>query len=332
MAQVKIGQASIGEGGKVSGGQPGDQTGKETNIKDWYAKGSNGRGWDEVIRHVDPNVGKQAADVMTKLINSNLVGYDQGDRNTLFNSLKKFNWDVNQYISSGTKSETDCSAFCYTCYCCVVPELRKSGYCPNTAGIWDLIHQYAGDKFKRYTEPNMLSTSNYCQVGDIINRRTINRDGHALMVVSTNGTVPTSAAPVAGSDTITTDGYSSNVASSYSNFTMPSYGPNTVYKLSSTGKYRDNVLNNSGDRKSEFEALRNKMTSEAPQLGRTIIQTSELYDANILKGPQESKTDRGWLTSRFQSSSSTETKKETEETKKADTGSAAAKTETTKRA
>lgn len=45
-------------------------------------------------------------------------------------------------------------------------------------------------------------------------------------------------------------------------------------------------------RKDAFETLRNKMTEDAPNMGREIIHTTELYDSNILKSGQESKKER----------------------------------------
>lgn len=69
-------------------------------------------------------------------------------------------------------------------------------------------------------------------------------------------------------------------------------GSNTVLQLSSAGKSKENVLKVSDDRKSEFESLRTSMTNNAPQMGRDILLTSELYDSNILKGSQESKKER----------------------------------------
>ena len=327
MANVQIGQASIGETGGARGNQPGNQPGhKEVNVKAWYSKN-----WMEVIRHADPNVGAMAATVMVKLINSNLVGYDQGDRNTLFNALKKNDWNVDKYIASREATETDCSAFCYTCYCCVVPGLRKSGYCPDTAGIWDMIHKYGGDAFQRYTDTKMLTTSDYYQVGDIINRRRkAEGGGHAMMVVSTNGTVPTTAAPNNSDFVISNDGLSGDTYSYSAGPVGVNYGAsNEVYKLSTaTRPYDNNILKPSDDRKGEFEALRTQMTNNAPNMGRKIYHTSELYNSNILKGDQESKTDRTWVNSLSSSSKS----KESKESVPVATGTAEKekKTETTK--
>lgn len=57
------------------------------------------------------------------------------------------------------------------------------------------------------------------------------------------------------------------------------------------GEVKKDKQNSDNDRKNEFEALRNKMTSDAPDMGRDIINSSELYDSNILKNGQESKME-----------------------------------------
>ena len=103
--------------------------------------------------------------------------------------------------------------------------------------------------------------------------------------------------PVSVNDTDYTFGdYTSTVVSkktnrSSTNNQKTNYkGTNNVYKLS--GFAKGNVLSQTGDRKDEFKALRNSMVNNAPDMGRDILMTSELYDSNILKGDQESKKER----------------------------------------
>ena len=126
MAKVQIAQASIDEYGNTRGGQPGDQrisVGKkgETNISDWYKRSG---GWDELIRCKDESIAKKAAEYIIKVTNSHLVGYNQGNRNTFYQALKKYNWNIDSYIASGEKTETDCSAYVYAIYCSLIPSLR----------------------------------------------------------------------------------------------------------------------------------------------------------------------------------------------------------------
>lgn len=67
---------------------------------------------------------------------------------------------------------------------------------------------------------------------------------------------------------------------------------NNVMRLSSVSRENDNVLKQDDARKGEFESMVNAMASAAPKMGRDIIITSEMYDANILKGSQESRKER----------------------------------------
>lgn len=67
---------------------------------------------------------------------------------------------------------------------------------------------------------------------------------------------------------------------------------NNVMRLSSVNRQNDNILKQDDTRKGEFESLVNAMASAAPKMGRDIIITAEMYDANILKGTQESRKER----------------------------------------
>ena len=95
-----------------------------------------------------------------------------------------------------------------------------------------------------------------------------------------------------------------------------SYGAsNEVYKLSdATRPYDNNIMKPADDRKGEFEALRTQMTNSAPNMGRKIFHTAQLYDSNILKGDQESKTDRTWRTNVNKESSAKKDSKDSKET------------------
>lgn len=294
---VQIAQASIDEKGGARGGQAGNQKGQpkgETNVSNWY-KGS-GPGWEELIRCTNPTLGQQAAALMVKLVNSNLVGYDQGERNTLWFALQKNGWNVDRYIQSGEKTETDCSAFVYTCYCVVLPSLRahvenvKPGHhanCPACQNLWSVFNKYGSGLFLRYTDASITRTTDHLIVGDMLNRPT----KHVVMVVSTNGSIkPITVEP----DYSTSNNYASSGGSSYSDneqINIPGVS-NNVKKLAAATKRNDNILKQDDQRKEQFESLANAMATNAPMMGRDILLTSELYNANILKGSQESRKER----------------------------------------
>lgn len=285
MAKVKIGQASIDENGKIKNGQAGDQTGKETNVRDWYAN-TKKSGWKEMIRCNDSLVASKAANAMVRLINSNLVGYDQNERNTLWKALNKYDWSVDKYIASGEKTETDCSAFVYAVYCTVLPSLRelmeKNRNSPTCQTSWNVYNRYGSGKFVRSIETKFLNSPDYLQVGDLLNVP----GSHIVMVVSTDGIVKSQDSP--SNETKTTNKRDSSTNKS-SNKSSNNKTTNTVPNLpSATKKKEDEEIDKDEEREHSFESLIEEMINAAPDMGRKIITTSELFDSNILKTPQES--------------------------------------------
>lgn len=136
---MKIVQASISENNTITG-NAGDQTGKEVHVGAWY-----NYPWDIALRYRDSAIAKKAAAVAVKLANSNLVGYDQYQRNTLYDALRRNSWDVDKYIKSGEKTETDCSAFVYAVYCCFIPAMRSNNNAPVTSTMWSLYKAWGFD-------------------------------------------------------------------------------------------------------------------------------------------------------------------------------------------
>ena len=109
---VKIGSARIDEYGKISGGKSGDQTGAELSTQDYYL---HSKGWD-VLRPKDPTVAEKIAKCMADACANPYIGYDQNQRNTLYNAVKNkgFKCDIDRLK---TKVETDCSALVRVCVC-----------------------------------------------------------------------------------------------------------------------------------------------------------------------------------------------------------------------
>ena len=80
--------------------------------------------------------------------------------------------------------------------------------------------------------------------------------------------------------------------SSYSSNNTTSYGANRVKMLSSVNKrHNEDAYKQDEERKNQFSALQQKLSSEAPEMGRDIYLTEEMYDSNILKGNQQSTED-----------------------------------------
>lgn len=174
--KMKLVHASIAETGDAGWdgkAKAGDQTGKEVCIRSWYSKP-----WDIMLRYPDKTISEKAATAAVKLANSNLVGYDQSERNTLYKALKAVNFDVDAYIKSGKKTETDCSAFVYAVYCCFIPGMRYDGNAPVTSTMRYLYKKWG---FSVNTGSRYLSGNNLIN-GDIL----VNESAHTA--IATDGT------------------------------------------------------------------------------------------------------------------------------------------------
>lgn len=154
--------SSIDENGKARGGAAGDQTGKEVYTRTWYSKP-----WGMVLRCPDAKIAEKARAIAIKLANSNLIGYDQYNRNSLYKELKKNNWNVDNYIKSGVKTETDCSSFVYAVYCCLIPEMRSDANAPTTSTSKDFYKKHG---FKVLTDDKYTKSAANLKRGDLLNK------------------------------------------------------------------------------------------------------------------------------------------------------------------
>lgn len=102
---VKVGAAHIDERGRASGGRSGDQTGRELSIKPGYI--FNG-GWDYCIRIKNLSKRKKFKDFIKWACGSRYIGYDQGQRLSLYNELKRIGF--NNYMLLNKNVECDCSS------------------------------------------------------------------------------------------------------------------------------------------------------------------------------------------------------------------------------
>lgn len=111
-----IGNASIDENGNISGGTPGDQTGREVWTRDWYANG-----WTQVCRPTDPAIAEKLASTMEAACANDNIGYSQAKRLTLNTQAKKVGYDLTQIT---TPCECDCSSL--VAVCCIAAGLSVS--------------------------------------------------------------------------------------------------------------------------------------------------------------------------------------------------------------
>ena len=84
MATVYIGGASIDERGKASGGQAGNQSGRELRRQAYY---DHAKEW-YVFRAKSPAVREDIALAMERAIANRNIGYDQLQNQTLWNQIK----------------------------------------------------------------------------------------------------------------------------------------------------------------------------------------------------------------------------------------------------
>lgn len=200
--------ASIDENGNIVNGTAGDQTGKEVCTRAWYNKP-----WNLMLRYPDYSLAVKAANIAVKLANSNLVGYNQNSRNTLYQQLKKNNFDVDAYIASGIKTETDCSAFLYAVWCCLIPSMRSDSNAPTTS---TMKAKYTANGFTAYTDSKYVASTDALKIGDVLD----NTGHHTAMVVATDNTSSTT--------TVTNNSYLVKVTASALNVRK---GPSTSYAI-----------------------------------------------------------------------------------------------------
>ncbi len=103
--------AHIDEKGRATGGKAGDQTGNEVSVIVYknYAYG----GWDGALRYCGPSTNQVRNRMMKaayRLASSNLVGYAQDTRTSLYYALKALKWLLRN-VKKVPKCNTDCSAF-----------------------------------------------------------------------------------------------------------------------------------------------------------------------------------------------------------------------------
>ena len=105
---VIIGSARANENGKLRGGKPGDQTGREVSTQEWYP---HPKGWI-VLRAKDRSITERIARNMEAACRNRLIGYDQEHRERLFQETKRVGFDCRKVSRDTT---TDCSALVRVC-------------------------------------------------------------------------------------------------------------------------------------------------------------------------------------------------------------------------
>ena len=172
---VTIGHASIDENKAAKGGTAGDQTKKEVCTRAWYNKP-----WSSVIRPKDSAKAEKIAKAMEQACANDKIGYDQGQRTTLFTQAKAVNWDISKIT---TACECDCSSLVAVCV--------------NAAGIAVSKDIYTGNQktalantgaFEVLTDSKYISMAKYLKRGDILLGA-----GHTAVVLSNGANAESNA-------------------------------------------------------------------------------------------------------------------------------------------
>lgn len=169
MAKTKLASASIDERGKAKGGKAGDQTGKEVKIQNYYV---NSKGW-RVFRPKSPQVAERIAYDAEAAAHNNNIGYDQGQRQTLYNVAEKVGFDCAKVT---TPCETDCSALVRVCLAYAginVPMNFRTYNEPKILLQTGQFEELTGDKYTK--------SGDYLKRGDILCTPV---QGHTVVVIT----------------------------------------------------------------------------------------------------------------------------------------------------
>lgn len=116
--QILIAQASKGESG-IKGQTAGNQTGTELNIREYYEHPKGWRGF----RHPEAMVCARIAYAALRAVKNPRIGYDQGDRNSLFIASQKYGYDPGL-----VKIDVECDCTSLTRVCCAFGGVKLPDY------------------------------------------------------------------------------------------------------------------------------------------------------------------------------------------------------------
>lgn len=165
---VYIGNAVSDEHGQARGGEAGNQSGRELRKQAWYL---SSKGW-RVFRAKSASVAKRIADDMRFAIANKNIGYDQGQRNTLYNLASKVGFDCSKVT---TPCECDCSALVRVCL--AYAGVRLPDF--NTAS--EAVRLIASDEFVELVGAKYTDSSAYLREGDILVTKS---KGHTAVVLN----------------------------------------------------------------------------------------------------------------------------------------------------
>lgn len=168
MATVLIGSARIDERGKASGGQAGDQTGKEVSTQNWY---DHSKRWI-VLRPKDGTKAQKIAKGMRSACDNPNIGYDQTNNQSLWNLVKDKGFDP---AKADKPCETDCARLVRVC--CAYAGIMAGDFYTATEAT---VLMRTGE-FIKLTDSKYTDAPDYLAAGDILVTRS---KGHTAVVLS----------------------------------------------------------------------------------------------------------------------------------------------------
>ena len=149
------------ENGSYTGGQAGDQTGKEWQMRSWY-----NRPWSCVLRYPDQKVALKNALLAIDAALNDKVGYDQSQNRTYLAQLKALGWEPSKITVA---CEADCSAG-------VCANVTAAGHLLGIPALQNHTGTYTGNMrsaltkagFQLLTDSKYLTGGDYLLPGDIL--------------------------------------------------------------------------------------------------------------------------------------------------------------------
>lgn len=159
------------ENGGGRGGRPGDQTGQEYRVMNWYS-----RPWKCVLRYPDLSKAKVIAEVARDAANNSNIGYDLDRRMTFYNQLQSVGW---RPASITTPCDADCSSATATSIVAAGHLTGDSTLSSIYAGLstYNMRAALVSKGFQLLTDSRYLTGDSYLLPGDVL----LNDDLHAAI-------------------------------------------------------------------------------------------------------------------------------------------------------
>lgn len=171
---VRIGHANRDENNKLIGGSAGDQA-NEVCVRSWWAFG-----WECVLRPKKTEVAEKSAKFIEDACSNKNIGYDQGQRNTLFSKAVSVKYDASKI---NTPCECDCSSLIHVAVIAAGVNITYGSNAFTTRTMVLRLVQ-SGD-YEKLTDSKYLKSDKYLKRGDIL----VKAGSHTVMVLEDGSAV-----------------------------------------------------------------------------------------------------------------------------------------------